>query len=67
MQQKEFKTDSKWYSVAFFSKFLSSVECKYEIHNKEILAIIQTLKEWQHFLKDTSNLMKIWTDCKNLK
>jgi len=33
-------TDGKWHPVAFFSKSLSLVECNYEIHDKEMLAII---------------------------
>ena len=33
-------TDGKWHPVAFFSKSLSPVECNYEIHDKEMLAII---------------------------
>jgi len=35
----------KWYPVAFYSKSLSPVEQNYEIHNKEMLAIIHALEE----------------------
>jgi len=38
-------TDRKWHSVAFYSKFLSSMEQNYEIHDKEMLAIIRALEE----------------------
>jgi len=41
----------KWHPVAFYSKSLSPVEQNYEIHNKEILAIIHALEEWRHFLE----------------
>jgi len=37
--------EEKWHPVAFYNKFLSSVEWNYEIHNKEMLAIIHTLEE----------------------
>jgi len=37
--------DEKWHPVAFYSKFLSSMERNYEIHNKEMLAIICALEE----------------------
>jgi len=37
--------EEKWHLVAFYSKFLSLVEQNYEIHDKEMLAIIHTLKE----------------------
>jgi hypothetical protein len=32
--------DGKWHPVAFLSKSLSAVEQNYEIHDKEMLAII---------------------------
>jgi len=38
-------TDGKWHPVAFYSKSLSSVKRNYEIHDKEILAIICVLEE----------------------
>jgi len=38
-------TDGKWHPIAFYSKSLSSVEWNYEIHDKEMLAIIRTLEE----------------------
>ena len=38
--------DGMWHPIAFFSKSLSLVEWNYEIHDKEILAIICALEEW---------------------
>jgi len=43
--------EEKWHLVAFYSKSLSPVERNYEIHNKEMLAIIRALEEWRHFLE----------------
>jgi len=60
-------TDGKWHPVAFYSKSLSSMEQNYEIHDKEILAIIRVLEEWRHFLKGATYLVEIWTDHKNLE
>jgi len=37
--------EEKWHPVAFYSKFLSPVERNYEIHDKEMLAIIRVLEE----------------------
>jgi len=37
--------DRKWHPVVFYSKSLSSVEWNYEIHDKEMLAIIRVLEE----------------------
>jgi len=60
-------TDGKWHPVAFYSKSLSSVEWNYEIHDKEMLAIICTLEEWRHFLEGATHPVEIWTNHKNLE
>ena len=36
--------DGKWRLVAFISKLLNTTERNYEIHNKEILAVIRCLE-----------------------
>jgi len=59
--------EKKWYPVAFYSKSLSLVEQNYEIHDKEMLAIICMLEEWRHFLEEAQYLVEIWTDYKNLE
>ena len=43
------------------------MESNYEIHNKEMLAIVQVLEEWRHFLEGTKHQFEIWTDHKNLE
>ena len=53
--------------MAFYSKSLSLVERNYEIHNKEMLAIICALEEWRHFLEGAWHPVEIWTDHKNLE
>jgi len=37
--------DNKWHPVAFLSKSLSLVERNYEIHDKEMLAIVRALEK----------------------
>jgi len=36
--------DEKWRPVAFISKSLSNTERNYEVHNKEILAVMKCLE-----------------------
>jgi RNase H-like domain found in reverse transcriptase len=36
--------DGYWHPVAFFSKTMAPAECNYEIHDKEMLAIIRALE-----------------------
>ena len=48
------------------SKGFSDAERNYEIYDKEMLAIIQALEEWCHFLEGTPKKFTIFTDHKNL-
>ena len=59
--------DGKWHLVTFLSKSLSPVERNYEIHDKEMLAIVRALEEWRHFLEGAEHQVKIWMDHKNLE
>ncbi|KAG5719202.1 hypothetical protein E4T56_gene11785 [Termitomyces sp. T112] len=59
--------DGKWHLVAFYSESLNAVEQNYEIHDKEMLAIIWSFEEWQHFLEGAWHKFKVWTDHKNLE
>ena len=43
--------DKLWRPVAFLSKSLNETERNYEIHNKEILAIIRGLENWRYLLE----------------
>ena len=45
--------DGKWRSVAFISKLLNTIEWNYEIHDKEMLAVIRCLEAWRHYLEGT--------------
>ena len=54
-------------TVAFLSKSLSEVERNYEIHDKEMLAIIRAMEEWRHFLEGSKLRFEVWTDHKNLE
>src|SRR6202034_1246488 len=64
---QESSEDDKWHPVAFLSKSLSPVERNYDIHDKEMLAIIRAMEEWRHFLEGAEHQFKVWTDHKNLE
>ena len=59
--------DEKWRLVAFISKLLNETERNYEIHDREMLAIIRYLDEWRHLLEETQNKFEIWSNHKNLE
>jgi len=48
--QKDIETNL-WHLVAFFSKSLNTHEKNYEIYDKELLAVIQGLEEYKHYLE----------------
>ena len=59
--------DGLWRPVAFLSKSLNETERNYEIHDKEMLAIIRGLEVWRHLLEGAQSKFEIWTDHKNLE
>ena len=59
--------DSKWRPVVFLSKSLNETERNYEIHNKEMLAVIRGLENWRHLLESVKFKFEVWTDYKNLE
>jgi len=59
--------ERKWRPVAFLSKSLNETERNYEIHDKEMLAIIRGLESWRHLLEGIQFKFEIWMDHKNLE
>ena len=59
--------DGLWRPVAFLSKSLNETERNYEIHDKEMLAIIRELEAWRHLLEGAQYKFEVWTDHKNLE
>jgi len=53
--------------VAFYSKSLQPAEHNYKIHDKELLAIIHTLKHFRHYLQGSAHQTMIFSDHTNLK
>jgi hypothetical protein len=47
--------DGEWKPVAFFSKVMNPEEMRYEIHDKEMLAVIRGLAEWRPLLIGLQN------------
>jgi len=59
--------DGLWRPVAFLSKSLNETERNYEIHDKEMLAIVRGLEVWRHLLEGAQFKFEIWMDHKNLE
>ena len=52
--------------VAFYSRKFSSAEMSYEIHDKELLAIVDTFKQWRVYLEGFKHEVQVYSDHKNL-
>ena len=59
--------DKRQQLVAFLSKSLNEIERNYKIHDKEMLAVIRGLENWQHLLEGAKYKFEVWNDHKNLK
>jgi len=58
--------DGKWKPVAYRSKTMSDAECNYDIHDKELLVIVQAFHEWKRYTRGNPNPIVVLTDHKNL-
>ena len=52
--------------ISFISKTLSPAKRNYEIYDRELLAIIRALEEWQHYIQGSTHTTIILSDHKNL-
>ena len=59
--------ENNWLPVAYQSKSFNETERNYEIHDKELAAIIRALEAWRHYLEGQGIPVEIWTDHKNLE
>jgi hypothetical protein len=57
----------KLYLVVFYSRKFSAVEINYEIHDKELLAIVDSFQESYHLLEGASHQVIVYTYHKNLE
>jgi hypothetical protein len=53
--------------VAYHSRKFKPAEINYDVHDKEMLAIVTAFKEWEHMLKSVADEITVYTDHKNLE
>jgi hypothetical protein len=59
--------DDLWHPIAFRSQSMVEAEQNYEIYDKEMLAIILALEDWQHYLEGLPQTFDIISDHRNLE
>jgi hypothetical protein len=57
----------EWHPIAFFSKTINPAQCNYFIYDKELLAIMLSLKKWEQLLISCRSLFDIYTDYQSLQ
>jgi len=58
--------EEKWKPIAFLSRTMQPAERNYKIYDKELLAIVEALVKWRHYLLDEKEPFEVWTDHENL-
>ena len=53
-------------TVAFYSKKFQPAELNYEIHDKELFAIVAAMREWRVYLEGSKYPVQVYSDHKNL-
>ncbi|SPC64632.1 uncharacterized protein UHOD_11970 [Ustilago sp. UG-2017b] len=59
--------EGRWHLVAYYSRKMASAEKNYEIHDKELLAVVACLTQWCHMLAGLPSQLVILTDHEALK
>ena len=59
--------DGKLSPLAFMSRKMLPAKLNYEIHDKEMLAIVSSFKEWRHYLEGANIPVKVYTDHRSLE
>jgi len=52
--------------VGFNYKGMDLVKRNYEVHDKELLSVVQGLEEWRHILEGNNHMIEILNDHRNL-
>jgi hypothetical protein len=65
LSQKQ--SDGLFHPIAYFSKTMAPAECNYEIHDKEMLAIVRALEHWRAELMGLQTQLPIYSDHKALE
>jgi hypothetical protein len=58
--------DGKKRPVAYYSRKMTQPELNYDVHDKELLAVVEAFKTWRVYLEGAKYPIQVYTDHKNL-
>ena len=59
--------ENRLHPVAFHSRKFSPAEINYEIHDKELLAIVEGFKHWRRYCEGTEHQVQVFSDHQNME
>jgi len=59
--------DNRLHPNVFHSRKFTPAEINYEIHGKELLAIVDTFKRWRRYLEGAKHQVQVFSDHQNLE
>ena len=59
--------DNRWHPIAFHSQKFQPAEVNYDVHDKEMTAIVAIVKEWEHLLMSVHDEITVFSDHKNVE
>jgi len=59
--------ENRLHPVAFHSQKFQPAEINYEIHNKELLAVVDAFKHWRRYCEGVTHQVQVFSDHQNLE
>jgi len=60
-------SENRLHPVAFYSRKFTPAEINYEIHDKELLAIVDAFKHWRRYCEGARHQVEVFSDHQNLE
>jgi hypothetical protein len=60
-------SDQKWYPIGFYSHVLVGHESNWEIHDKELYAIIEAFRKWRPEFMSAQSRIEVYSDHRSLE
>jgi hypothetical protein len=57
----------EFHPIAFFARGLVAAELNYDVYDKEMLAIVESFKQWRAYLEGAKYKVEVFTDHNNLQ
>jgi len=63
----QYEPDRRWHPLSYYNKCFLPAELKYDVHDKEMVGIVNCFQEWRHFSMGAPEEIVVFTDHKNLE